>query len=175
MAQNATPVTGGVDLGEDSITQAVIDINANNPDARFKFVMERLVMHLHGFARETRLSTSEWMATIQFLTATGQKCTELRQEFVLLSDILGLSLLVDVMDHPKPPGSTVGSLLGPFHTDDAEKVAHGTEISNDARGEPLLVVGSVKNLQGEPIPGVIIDVWETDSTGHYDTQYEDRT
>ncbi|KAF5234228.1 hypothetical protein FANTH_12212 [Fusarium anthophilum] len=149
----------GVDLSDDTITQAVIDINASNPDVRFKFVMERLVTHLHEFARETRLNTSEWMGAIQFLTATGQKCTELRQEFVLLSDVLGLSLLVDSIDHPKPPGSTV---------------AHGTQISNDTKGEPLLVIGSVKNLQGSPIPGVIMDVWETDSTGHYDTQYDNR-
>ncbi|KAL5589263.1 hypothetical protein FOVSG1_011130 [Fusarium oxysporum f. sp. vasinfectum] len=174
-SHDATSTGGGIDLSDDNITQAVIDINANNPDARFKFVMEQLVTHLHDFARKTRLSTSEWMAAIHFLTRTGQTCTDLRQEFVLLSDVLGLSLLVDSMDHPKPPGCTVGSLLGPFHTDDAEDVAHGTQISNDAKGKPLLLIGSVKNTQGEPIPGVTIDVWETDSTGHYDTQYEDRT
>ncbi|KAM0297333.1 hypothetical protein ACHAPM_009866 [Fusarium culmorum] len=89
--------------------------------------------------------TSEWMGAIQFLTATGQKCTELRQEFILLSDILGLSILMDSIDHPKPPGSTVGSLLGPFHTDDANQVAHGTQISDDTKVEPLLVIGSVKD------------------------------
>ncbi|KAH8663227.1 Intradiol ring-cleavage dioxygenase [Ilyonectria robusta] len=174
-AKNGTPQGRGIDLSDDNITQAVISINAGNPDPRFKFVMERLVTHLHEFTRETRLSTKEWMAAIQFLTATGQTCTNLRQEFVLLSDVLGLSLLVDSMDHPKPPESTVGTLLGPFHTDDANPVAHGTQISNDADGEQLLVLCTVKDTQGKPIQGVVIDVWETDSTGQYDTQYNDRT
>ncbi|KAF5530118.1 3-(3-hydroxy-phenyl)propionate 3-hydroxycinnamic acid hydroxylase [Fusarium phyllophilum] len=159
----------GTNFSDESITQAVININSETPDARLKFLMERLVTHLHDFARETRLNTKEWMAAIQFLTATGQKCTDMRQEFVLLSDVLGLSLLVDSIDHPKPPGSTVGSLLGPFHTDDAEMVAHGTQISNDDKGEPILVIGSVKDTHGHPLEGVVIDVWETDSTGHYDT------
>ncbi|KAI5197099.1 cathecol 1,2-dioxygenase [Aureobasidium subglaciale] len=173
--QKASTGAKNDDLSDESITQAVIDINSGNPDARFKFIMERMVTHLHDLARETRLSTKEWMTTLQFLTVTGQKCTDLRHEFVLLSDVLGLSLLVDSMDHPKPPGCTPGSLLGPFHTDDAEMVAHGTQISNDAKGEPLLIISSIKDTDKKPIPGVVIDVWETDSTGHYDTQYDDRT
>ncbi|PTD05927.1 hypothetical protein FCULG_00000158 [Fusarium culmorum] len=131
ITQNATSLGSRADLRYDTITQAVININASNPNARFKFVMERLHKRVDG--------------AIQFLTATGQKCTELRQEFILLSDILGLSLLMDSIDHPKPPGSTVGSLLGPFHTDDANQVAHGTQISDDTKVEPLLVIGSVKD------------------------------
>ena len=112
-------------------------IDSQNPDERFKYVLERLVVHLHDFARETRLSTQEWMAGINFLTKTGQMCSDVRQvctfrtppnslsptriialtriqEFILLSDILGLSLLVDSIDHPKPPSSTEGTVLGPL-------------------------------------------------------------
>ncbi|ETN46166.1 uncharacterized protein HMPREF1541_00350 [Cyphellophora europaea CBS 101466] len=158
----------------ENITENVIKINSNNPSPRFKYILERLVTHLHDFARETRLSTSEWMAGIQFLTATGQICTDVRQEFILLSDILGLSLLIDSIDHPKPPSSTEGTVLGPFHTHDANDLPHGDNMSHDPAGEPLLVLCTVKDVSGAPIPGAKIDIWETDSSGKYDVQHADR-
>jgi protocatechuate 3,4-dioxygenase beta subunit len=96
------------------------------------------------------------------------------QEFILLSDILGLSLLVDAIDHPKPPSSTEGSVLGPFHTHEAETLANGDLMSHDEEGEPCLVICTVKDQQGNPIEGVKIDIWETDSTGHYDVQHANR-
>lgn len=96
------------------------------------------------------------------------------QEFILLSDILGLSLLVDSIDHPKPAQSTEGSVLGPFHTKDAESMKHGDNMSADPNGEPCLVFGTIKDSQGEPISDVKIDIWETDSSGRYDVQYDDR-
>lgn len=151
-----------------------IAINSLNPDPRSKFVLERLVYHLHDFARETRLSSKEWMASIQFLTAIGQICTDVRQEFILLSDVFGLSLLVDAIDHPKPPSSTEGTVLGPFHTHEAEVVAPGTQISKDENGEPLLVICSVMDTAGRPIESVSIDIWETDSGGFYDVQHSDK-
>jgi protocatechuate 3,4-dioxygenase beta subunit len=98
----------------------------------------------------------------------------LQQEFILLSDILGLSLLVDAIDHPKPPASTEGSVLGPFHTHEAEDLTHGDLMSHDPEGEPCLVLCTVKDVEGNPIEGVKIDIWETDSTGHYDVQHTDR-
>ncbi|EXJ62040.1 hypothetical protein A1O7_02473 [Cladophialophora yegresii CBS 114405] len=162
------------DLTIDNITENVIAINSNNPDPRFKYILERLVVHLHDFARETRLSTQEWMAGIQFLTKTGQICTDVRQEFILLSDILGLSLLVDSIDHPKPPNSTEGTVLGPFHTHEAEVLSHGDLMSHDENGDPLLVLCTVRDVQGRPIEGVKIDIWETDSSGKYDVQHPDR-
>lgn len=112
------------------------------------------------------------MAGIEFLTKTGQTCTDVRQEFILLSDILGLSLLVDSMDHPKPVerGATEGTVLGPFHTDEALAMESGAAISHDEGGEPLLVVCSVRDMDGNPIAGIKVDIWETDSTGHYDVQ-----
>ncbi|KAL9092595.1 MAG: hypothetical protein Q9165_004399 [Trypethelium subeluteriae] len=95
-------------------------------------------------------------------------------EFILLSDIIGLSLLVDSIDHPKPPASTEGTVLGPFHTHDAHTEANGTLISHDPQGEPCLVVCTVKDTNGKPVSGVKIDIWETDSSGHYDVQHADR-
>jgi protocatechuate 3,4-dioxygenase beta subunit len=115
------------------------------------------------------------MAGIQFLTQTGQISTDVRQEFILLSDIFGLSLLVDNIDHPKPEGATEGTVLGPFHTSDAEEMKAGDELSHDEKGEPLLCMCSVQNREGKGIPGVKIDVWETDSEGFYDVQRAGRT
>ena len=162
------------DLTNDNITANVLAINAQCPDPRLRFIMERLVIHLHEFSRETRLKTAEWEGAIKFLTQVGQTCTDLRQEFILLSDVLGLSLLVDSIDHPKSAGSTQGTVLGPFHTEDAAHSANGTLISQDASGEPLLVVASVSNTQGDRLGGVCVDVWETDSEGFYDVQRSNR-
>ena len=96
------------------------------------------------------------------------------QEFILLSDILGLSLLVDSIDHPKPPSSTEGSVLGPFHSHEAEDMPHGEAMSHDSSGTPCLVLCTISDSSGHPIPDVKIDIWETDSSGHYDVQYADR-
>ncbi|KAF1980311.1 catechol dioxygenase [Bimuria novae-zelandiae CBS 107.79] len=162
------------DLTIDNITENVNLVNSTNPSPRFKFLLERLVVHLHDYARETRLSHNEWLQAIQFLTSTGQICSDVRQEFILLSDILGLSLLVDSVDHPKPPGSTEGTVLGPFHTHDAEHLENGCIMSYDHNGEPLLVTCTVKDIRGNPIPDVKIDIWETDSSGMYDVQHAGR-
>lgn len=163
------------DLTIENITENVIAINSQCPSPRTRYVLSRLVTHLHAFARETRLSTEEWMAGIQFLTQTGQICTDVRQEFILLSDIFGLSLLVDNIDHPKPAGATDGTVLGPFHTHDAKELGNGEELSRDEKGEPLLCVCYVKDRQGKPVEGVQVDVWETDSDGFYDVQRPGRS
>ncbi len=97
------------------------------------------------------------------------------KENILLSDILGLSLIVDSIDHPKPKGATEGTVLGPFHTHEAEELSHGDAMSQDTNGEPCLVLCTIKDRQGNPIPDVKIDIWEADSSGHYDVQYADRT
>ncbi|KAI4163247.1 MAG: hypothetical protein LQ342_003183 [Letrouitia transgressa] len=163
------------DLTIDNITENTIRINSQAPDPRLQYVLERLVSHLHDFARETRLTTKEWMQGLEFLTEVGKMCSEVRQEFILLSDILGLSLLVDSIDHPKPPPpATEGSVLGPFHTHSAPHLpSEGSTLSRDANGTPLLFLGVIRSLDGEPLEGVQIDVWETDSSGHYDVQYPD--
>ncbi|KAI9897193.1 hypothetical protein N3K66_008215 [Trichothecium roseum] len=162
------------DLTTDNITDNVHAINSSCSDPRLRFLLERLVAHLHDFARETRLSIPEWEAAIKFLLAVAAISSDVRQEFILLSDVLGLSLLVDAIDHPKLAGSTEGTVLGPFHTQDAHRVEAGAAISVDEDGEPLLVVCTVKDTKGRPLPGVAVDVWETDSKGFYDVQYADR-
>ncbi|KAL6788885.1 aromatic compound dioxygenase [Trichoderma sp. SZMC 28012] len=162
-----------LDLTTENITENVQIVNSSCSNRRVKYLFERLVVHLHDLVRETRLSTEEWMAAIEFLTRVGQKCTDTRQEFILLSDVLGVSLLVDAIDHPKPKGSTEGTVLGPFHTHEAECVTNGANISTDPQGNPLLIICQVRNLAGQPIENARIDVWETDSKGFYDVQYAD--
>ncbi|KAK9452824.1 Intradiol ring-cleavage dioxygenase, partial [Dipodascopsis uninucleata] len=172
LTQNGLPPLK--DLTDENITENTIIINNQTSDRRLKYLFERLVSHLHDFARETRISSEEWMAAIEFLTECGQICSDTRQEFILLSDVLGLSCLVDVMNHPKPPNATNGTVLGPFHTHDALEFELGDSICSAGKGEICLVRCTLKDTNGDPIEGCIIDVWETDETGHYDTQYEDR-
>jgi len=150
-------------------------MNSNCADERMKFVLSRLVYHMHEFVRETSLSTEEWMAGIKFLTATGQTCTEIRQEFILLSDVFGVSALVDAIDHPTVGQSTESTVLGPFFTEDAHDIQHGDSIASENKGEYMYVSGKVLSSHGKPIPDAVMDTWETDDQGLYDTQYEHRS
>ena len=159
----------------DSITENVKAMNSACPDKRLKFILERVVSHVHDLVKETNLSTSEWMTAIEFLTKVGQTCTSTRQEFILLSDVLGVSVLVDTIDNPKPPGATEGTVLGPFHTDEAQSAQSGARIAHDPDGEALLALCTVRDMAGRPLADVKIDVWETDSKGFYDVQYADRS
>jgi hydroxyquinol 1,2-dioxygenase len=160
-------------LNQDTITQAVIARLAATPDARLKEVLTSLVQHLHAFAREVRLTEEEWMAGINFLTATGQKCDNKRQEFILLSDTLGLSMLTVAMNNHKPPGCTEATVFGPFHVEGAPQYEHGADVANGAAGEPCIVRGRVLGLQGEPVAGAVVEVWQADAQGNYDVQYPD--
>ncbi|EFR04079.1 hydroxyquinol 1,2-dioxygenase [Nannizzia gypsea CBS 118893] len=162
------------DLSVDNITEHTVQVNSQCPDPRTRYIFERLVTHLHDFARETRLSTAEWTNAVEFLTQTGQKCSDIRQEFILLSDILGLSSLVDSIDHPKPQGATQGTLLGPFHTHDAETLESGVELSHDTAGKKLFVLCTARDTNGKPVADARVDVWEADSSGLYDVQYTKR-
>lgn len=162
------------DIRPETITENVNKINSNCPDERTKFVLSRLVHHMHEFVRETSLTTDEWMAGIQFLTATGQTCTSIRQEFILLSDVFGVSALVDAIDHPKVGESTESTVLGPFFTEDAHDIEHGGAIASEDKGEYMYVSGRIVGSRGEPVPNAILDTWETDDQGLYDTQYSDR-
>ncbi|KAB8294932.1 hypothetical protein EYC80_006887 [Monilinia laxa] len=162
------------DLTVENITENTIMVNSQGDNERLIYVMERLVTHLHAFARETRLSTKELMAGLDFLEKVGKISSDSRREFILLTDVLGLSLLVDGIDHPKPPASTEGSIFGPAHTHDAEVMASGGKMCHDPKGDPCIIVCTIKDRSGKPIPGVQVDIWETDSTGHYDVQHDDR-
>lgn len=160
-------------LNQDTITQAVIARFAGTPDARLKELMTSLVQHLHAFAREVKLTEAEWLAGIEFLTATGQTCDNKRQEFILLSDTLGLSMLTVAMNNHKPAGCTEATVFGPFHVEGAPHYEHGADVANGAAGEPCVVRGRVLGLKGEPVPGAVVEVWQADAKGNYDVQYAD--
>lgn len=158
------------DFNEVTATAAVIDRMAGCKDARLKQVMASLVTHLHAVVREVEPTVDEWMAAIQFLTAAGQKCDDKRQEFILLSDVLGVSMLVDAINHRKPSGATESTVLGPFFVAGAPKLEMGDTISRDGKGEPAYVSGRVLDLDGQPIAGAVLDIWQTSSDGFYDVQ-----
>lgn len=159
-------------LNQDTITQAVIARLAGTPDARLKEIMTSLVQHLHAFARDVKLTEEEWFAGIEFLTATGHKCDDRRQEFILLSDTLGLSMLTVAMNNDKPQGCTEATVFGPFHVEGAPHYAHGDDVANGAAGEPCIVRGRVSGLNGSPVAGAQVEVWQADAEGNYDVQYE---
>ena len=158
-------------LNQDTITQAVVARLETTPDPRLKEILTSLVQHLHDFAREVRLTEAEWMQGIEFLTATGQMCDNKRQEFILLSDTLGLSMLTVAMNNDKPAGCTEPTVFGPFFLEEAPRYALGGDVANGAKGEPCMVRGTIKSLDGKPIPNALINVWQADAGGNYDVQY----
>ena len=158
------------DFDENNITAAVVDRFANTSDPRLKDIMSSLVRHLHAFARDVRLSFAEWSYAIDFLTRTGQICTDKRQEFILLSDTLGLSMLVDAIDHPASAGVTESTVLGPFYVASAPEMTLGSDVSGGMSGEPLYVEGTVRSSDGRPIANAVVDTWHSDDEGFYDVQ-----
>jgi len=160
-------------LNQDTITQAVIARFAGTPDTRLKEILTALVQHLHAFAREVKLTEAEWMKGIEFLTATGQMCNDKRQEFILLSDTLGLSMLTVAMNNDKPLGCTEATVFGPFFLEDAPRYELGDDVANGAVGESCMVKGTVKGLDGKPVANALINVWQADADGNYDVQYAD--
>jgi len=159
-----------INIDEWTITNAVLQAQAGCPDARLRTVMTSLIRHLHDFAREVQLTEGEWAAGIDFLTRAGHITDDKRQEFILLSDALGLSTLVTALNHAKPQGCTEATVLGPFYVDDAPHYENGADIANGAHGEPCFVSGTVRGVGGEPIAGAQIAVWQSDDEGFYDVQ-----
>jgi hydroxyquinol 1,2-dioxygenase len=157
-------------LRRSNITEAVIERFADTPDPRLKNIMTSLVQHLHDFVRDVELTYEEWTVAIDFLTRTGQICNDKRQEFILLSDTLGVSMLVDAINHRMPEGATQTTVLGPFYVNDPPEVAHGDDVSAGLPGEPLFVEGRVTSASGRPIAGAVVDIWHSDSEGFYDVQ-----
>jgi hydroxyquinol 1,2-dioxygenase len=139
-------------------------------DPRLAQVMAALVRHLHAFAKEVHLTQAEWEQGIDFLTRTGQICSAERQEFILLSDVLGLSMLVDAIANPRPAGATHSTVLGPFHVPDAPLRAMGDTIRMDGKGDLCRYRGRVLDLDGAPITGAMLDVWSDNAEGFYDVQ-----
>ncbi len=158
------------DFDEHNITEAVVERFGGTPDARLKQLMTSLVRHLHDFVREVEPSFEEWLAAVNFLTRTGQMCDARRQEFILLSDTLGVSMLVDAINHRLPAGATETTVLGPFHVEGSPEVANGADISAGVAGEPLFAEGTVSAADGTPLPGALVQVWQSDAEGFYDLQ-----
>jgi hydroxyquinol 1,2-dioxygenase len=157
-------------LTEQELTELVLSKITASPDLRFRKVMLALVRHLHGFIREVELTQNEWRTAIEFLTATGQKCDDKRQEFILLSDTLGASMLVDAVNHRLGEGATETTVLGPFYVAGAPGQPNGSDIAEGEPGVPTYVSGQVKDTGGRPIAGAAVDVWQTDAEGFYDVQ-----
>lgn len=140
---------------------------------RLRTVMASLIEHLHGFIKDVELTEAEWEQAIAFLTRTGQMCSEHRQEFILLSDTLGVSMLVDAINHRRPSGATENTVFGPFHVADAPIRAMGDTICLDEKGESCLYQGRILDLAGNPVAGALLDVWSDNAEGFYDVQQPD--
>ncbi|MER8039107.1 dioxygenase [Streptomyces hydrogenans] len=156
---------------ERAVTDKVLASFDGTGDPRLREVMLSLVRHLHSFAREVRLSEREWETAIEFLTRAGHITDDRRQEFILLSDVLGLSMLTVAINEPKEPGATEATVFGPFYVDDAPEVPLGGDIARGAVGTPCYVSGRVRSVDGTPIGGALLHVWGADDDGFYDVQY----
>src|SRR5687767_5918 len=146
---------------------------ADTPDSRLQQLLTALTRHLHAFVKEVELTEEEWGDAVDFLTRTGQKCDDVRQEFVLLSDVLGVSMLVETINHRTGGTSTESTVLGPFHMVDSPPRDLGENIALDGKGEPCLVTGRVTGPDGEPLAGALVDVWQANADGFYDVQQPD--
>ena len=155
---------------ERNITQIVLDRWSAVPDPRLRQIMQSMIRHLHMFVRDVEPTEQEWMTAIEWLTRTGQLSTDKRQEFILASDVVGVSMLVDCINHRLSGGATPTTVTGPFHVHDSPDLANGADIANGAPGELCYVVGSVRGLAGQPIAGATLDIWQADGDGLYDAQ-----
>jgi hydroxyquinol 1,2-dioxygenase len=174
-----TPTAGGpVGTGqarrERAVTDEVVASFAAGPE-RYRELMQGLVRHLHAFARDVRLTEAEWQQAIGFLTRCGHITTDTRQEFILLSDVLGLSTLTVGIDAAASAGATESTVVGPFFVADAPRFELGDDISGGAAGQPCYVSGAVTDVAGRPVPGARMDIWESDENGRYDVQYDGGT
>ena len=155
---------------EANLTDIVLQRWKDIPDPRLRQIMQSLIMHLHGFVRESEPTQAEWAAAIDWLTRTGKMCSDKRQEFVLASDVMGVSMLVDGINHRQPSEATPSTVEGPFHVANAPTMADGGDMAQGAPGVPCFVMGKVRGLSGEPIAGAVLDLWQTDGEGLYEDQ-----
>src|SRR5260221_4393528 len=157
-------------FNETELTAAVVRSFEDTPNPRAKFLLQELVKSLHDYVSKTDLTFEEWEYAIDFLTRTGQKCTPIRQEFIRLYDVLGVSMLVDAVNHREREGATETTVLGPFYVGEHRLTPHGSDISQGIAGEPMFVRSRVTDLSGQPLAGAEIDVWHADDDGFYDSQ-----
>ena len=157
-------------VNEQNLTDVVLERWKDVPDPRLKQVMQSLVKHLHAFVRDIEPTEAEWATAIDFLTRIGKKCDEKRQEFVLFSDVMGVSMLVDAINHRLASGATPTTVEGPFHIADSPPTADGGDMAKGAPGIACFVSGKVSDLDGRPVAGAKLDLWQTDGEGLYESQ-----
>ena len=154
----------------DRLTDEVLATYKATPDPRLREVMTKLVGHLHAFIKDAKPSFEEWMQGVEFLTKVGQACAPSRQEFILLSDVLGVSMLVDTVNQEAGEGGTDSTVLGPLYAENPPVMPLGADVAPGLKGQPLYADGVVRSADGAPIPGAIVDVWQADEDGFYDMQ-----
>jgi hydroxyquinol 1,2-dioxygenase len=157
-------------VNEQNLTDVVLERWKDVPNPRLKQIMQSLIKHLHGFVRDIEPTEKEWATAIDFLTRIGKMCDDKRQEFILFSDVMGVSMLVDSMNHRLATGATPTTVEGPFHVANAPEVADGGDMAKGAPGIPCFVVGKVRDLDGKPVGGAALDLWQTDGEGFYEAQ-----
>ena len=156
---------------ESNITEIVLDRWKAVPDPRLSKIMQSMIKYLHAFVRDIEPTEQEWMAAIEWLTRTGKLSNNKRQEFILASDVVGVSMLVDCINHRLSSKATPTTVTGPFHVHDSPNLADGADMAKGAPGELCYVSGSVRNVEGRPITGATLDIWQADGDGHYDAQH----
>jgi hydroxyquinol 1,2-dioxygenase len=161
------------DFTEETAADAVVESFAATPDPRLRELLTSLVRHLHAFVRDTEPTIAEWERAIEFLTATGQKCDHERQEFILLSDVLGISMLVETINNRTTNASTESTVLGPFHMTASPRRALGDTIDLVGTGPQCVLAGRVLSADGTPLPGAELDIWQANDQGFYDVQQPD--
>src|SRR5688500_1918214 len=159
-------------FNEDTLTDAVVARLKKTKNPRLREIMQSAVKHLHAFSREVNLTEEEWFEGIKFLTAVGQKCDDKRQEFILLSDILGLSMMLVAVNHKGAPGATEATVLGPFFAHGAREYGYGADLRQAAsqKGEDVWVSGRILSVEGKPIANAVLDIWQAKADGIYDLQ-----
>jgi hydroxyquinol 1,2-dioxygenase len=157
-------------VNEQNLTDIAVVRWSNIPDPRLRTIMTALVRHVHAFVREIEPTQAEWATAIDFLTRTGQMCSQKRQEFILCSDVLGVSMLVDAINHRRASAATPSTVEGPFHIPNAPPMANGADMAAGAPGVPCFVTGTVRGLDGKPVAGAALDLWQTDGEGLYEDQ-----
>lgn len=155
---------------EENLTDLAVERWSQIADPRLRAVMMAAVKHMHAFVREIEPTQQEWMTAIDWLTRTGKLCTDKRQEFILFSDVLGVSMLLDAINNRLPTDATPTTVEGPFHIADAPEMADGANMADGAPGIPCVVTGTVRSTDGEPVQGALLDIWQTDGEGLYEAQ-----
>ena len=155
---------------EENLTQLALTQWEACHSPRLRQIMQSLVKHLHGFVRDVDLQQDEWLMAADWLARTGKLSSEKRQEFILLSDVLGISMLVDAINHRFPEDATPSTVIGPFHIDDSPEMAMGSNLAEGLAGETCFLVGTVRDLNGKPIEGAKLDIWQADADGLYESQ-----